>query len=399
MQRVEIQKRKQRGIPKEQYEFESKECAMSTTDQTLASSAQESREDDVKENLDYDWGKTSKEEEQESRYMCHRSVSGSYCFGGSQSLDKVGEEISFPRGGESVCELLHEVCEFLPGGGLPLPPAEGTDDDLAEYMENLLINGKAVAEGEKTLASLEYQHSSLKGKLVRSRESLRGWRKEKLPTSRLPIPMLVAHGLSMLIFAQGQKMMALKLILDFDTYMRPGESIDLVKQNVIPPVKKAGAQYQWFAVVVRDYDQLKPDMQGGDLRQFDPTRQQELQVDWGDSLPPCQPTDKVFDFRMEDSGKHLQEVGKRLGLNGVHPYPLRHGGAAEDLNGRLQDHTAVKARGRWSTDTSLRRYTKVGKVQRMMLMNQVSPGALEYCRWSARNLSKVFQGKALPERG
>ena len=111
------------------------------------------------------------------------------------------------------------------------------------------------------------------------------------------------------------------------------------------------------------------------------------------------PTDKVFDFRMEDSGKHLQEVGKRLGLNGVHPYPLRHGGAAEDLNGRLQDHTAVKARGRWSTDTSLRRYTKVGKVQRMMLMNQVSPGALEYCRWSARNLSKVFQGKALPERG
>ena len=89
-------------------------------------------------------------------------------------------------------------------------------------------------------------------------------------------------------------------------------------------------------------------------------------------------------------------VGVMLGVPSLHPYQLRHGGAAEDLNGGQRGHQGVKARGRWQTDASVRRYTKVGKIQQ--LMNQLLPGGLAFCQWSHRNLERVMKG-LVPSKG
>lgn len=81
---------------------------------------------------------------------------------------------------------------------------------------------------------------------------------------------------------------------------------------------------------------------------------------------------------------------KKIGLEGLHPYQMRHGGASEDLGMGIRDHAAVKSRGRWFTDQSVRRYAKIGKIQQMI--SRLSPPALEYCQWSLANLERAFKG-------
>ena len=104
--------------------------------------------------------------------------------------------------------------------------------------------------------------------------------------------------------------------------------------------------------------------------------------------------DLLFDFTPQMYRDALAAAGKELGLEGLHPYQLRHGGAAEDLNSKERDYNAVKARGRWQTDQSVRRYGKIGKIQK--ILNQLSSGDLAYCRWSLHNMEQVFKGRMAP---
>ena len=90
----------------------------------------------------------------------------------------------------------------------------------------------------------------------------------------------------------------------------------------------------------------------------------------------------------------FSNAARALGLPQVHPYQLRHGGAAHDLLFRRRERAAVKARGRWVTESSLRRYTKTGQVQKML--NAVSPAVLKYCNDAQKLLPTVVFGRTPP---
>ena len=283
--------------------------------------------------------------------------------------------------------------------GLELPPASGTDANLADYMDVLYLEGQPMNQGEKILASIEYFNGTLRGSLLRSRRALRGWRKEQPLQSRAPLPKLVVYGLCMKMIAHGKRTHALKTILDFDTYMRPGESQDLMKKHLVIPAPGAGPQFRWYGVIVRDYDELRLDKVGI----FDNTLLlNSVERGWlGDILHKhvktlSRPNSKIFSFSSEDFRKTVSEMGKELGVDSIHPYQLRHGGASDDLNAKSRDYLAVKARGRWSTDQSVRRYGKVGKIQQ--ILNQLSPSVMAYCRWSHRNLEKAFKNQVVARR-
>ena len=82
-----------------------------------------------------------------------------------------------------------------------------------------------------------------------------------------------------------------------------------------------------------------------------------------------------------------------LNLPKLHPHQLRHGGATEELTSRLRAFNQIKARGRWMTDQSVRRYAKVGRVQD--LPNKMSPSQTRYCQWSEKNMERVFLGQVM----
>lgn len=291
-------------------------------------------------------------------------------------------------------EYYQKFVSFCRGAGAPLPPRGSVDDILTDYLDVLFLEGKGVHEGEKTIASLEFQHIKLKGKLDRARKALRGWRKERPPESRIPMPKLIVYALAMLLLARRQRAMALKVMLDFDTYMRQGESLDLRRRHFVKPVKQAGPQYRWFSIIVRDFDDQQPDKVGVfdnsiPLDSVERVWLGEILNHHVQGLKDVE--DNIFPFTMEQYRKEFCRAAKRLQMDGLHPYQLRHGGAADDLCSKQRDYPGVKQRGRWATDQSVRRYTKVGKVQQ--LLNRLPNGALEYCQWCHRNLEKVLRGQ------
>ena len=269
---------------------------------------------------------------------------------------------------------------------------------MADYLDILFLEDRSANEGEKLLAALEFHHVELKGKMFRSKRALKGWRKEKPPKSRLPLPACIAYGIAMDLIARGKRVMGLKVLMDFDAYLRPGESLGLKVKDILKPVRGAGPQFRFYSIIIRDQEDLVADKTGifdNTVLFNTPGREFVGEMMWSHSRTRNHVTDNLFSFTAEDFRREFQLSGSRLGVQKLHPYQLRHGGASDDMNAKIRDHAAIKQRGRWHTDQSVRRYAKIGKLQQML--NQLSQEALEYCQWSKSNMEKVARG-SLPAK-
>ena len=90
----------------------------------------------------------------------------------------------------------------------------------------------------------------------------------------------------------------------------------------------------------------------------------------------------------------MRSIGNEMGIEDVHAYRLRHGGASEDLLQGRRKREEVKDRGGWSTESSLKRYGKQGKVQQTLHL--LSPAHLDFCTWATQAMPKVLRGKVAP---
>lgn len=214
------------------------------------------------------------------------------------------------------------------------------------------------------------------------------------PSSRLPLPRLAMFGIAMNLAAKGHKDRALMVLAGFNMYLRPGEALDLRKKNIVPPVKKAGRQFKHTTVIIRDREEGRPDKVGVfdnslpiDVKSFQFMGEMLLQA----AAKCSRPQELIFKFTMDEFRKSFQEAGAALGLEAVHPYQLRHGGATNDLAAGVRDFQGVKSRGRWKTDQSVRRYAKTGRIQQ--LLTQMSAVDLRFCRWAEANMCKVMTGQ------
>ncbi|CAK9019752.1 1 [Durusdinium trenchii] len=160
-------------------------------------------------------------------------------------------------------QYLSRFEDFCRVGGFHWPPAlQDVDPLLSDYMDTLFMEGRSPHEGEKTFAALEFHMLEVKGKLHRARRCLKGWRKAVPAQSRLPMPMLAMFGIAMTLAAGNHLEMALKTVVGFLLYLRPGEGLDLRSRNVVAPVRGAGIQYKWVTVIIRDQEGQRPDKTG-----------------------------------------------------------------------------------------------------------------------------------------
>ena len=79
------------------------------------------------------------------------------------------------------------------------------------------------------------------------------------------------------------------------------------------------------------------------------------------------PTEKLFKFDYGEMVMMFQEAMQEWGLKEPILYRMRHGGASHDIVHGKRHITAVKKRGRWSNDQSLKRYAKDVRLQKVEL--------------------------------
>ena len=74
------------------------------------------------------------------------------------------------------------------------------------------------------------------------------------------------------------------------------------------------------------------------------------------------PDQSLFDLDQPTFSGLFRKAGQELGLVDIHPYQLRHTGASVEFASQSRSLAEIKRRGRWKSDTSVRRYEKGGRL-------------------------------------
>ena len=194
-------------------------------------------------------------------------------------------------------------------------------------------------------------------------------------SQRLPFPWIALCAVLGLLVERGRLASALHLLVAFRSYLRPGASDSLRVKQLISSATADG----WTSL---------PSV--GSPRQ--PNRGPHAWEDWPAGRRPLldsepwlhpffvaltsrrDPEDFLWPVRGAELVEEYQLACLSLGLSHLKPcrYALRHGGASDDLPTRRREHLAVKRRGGWATNASLKRY---GKETRLLKeIGRIPPG-------------------------
>ena len=240
------------------------------------------------------------------------------------------------------------------------------DRTLADFLCDKYFDGEHSSFGSYTVAALEWQYPQIGRfgdvKLPLSRQSLKGWRKLAPSMTRLPMADPLASTIAIRLSCRSRAM-GLALCVMRCTYFRPGELFKLKCRSIVPP--SLGTLWA-FTLHDFDPDDLNPSKTG----EFDESAIIDL-PEWAWLGPAVfeltrgrRPDDPLFQFSPLELGREMQSVAREE--LGVVPPPVlymwRHTAASVEFLEKLRTLAEVKRRGRWQSDSSVRRYEKGGRV-------------------------------------
>ena len=190
--------------------------------------------------------------------------------------------------------------------------------------------------------------------------------------------------------------MAMMLLLQFHTYIRPGSFDTLKVAQLDRPTLLAKFPYSLWGIVLNPVEDLVP----GKTGVFD----QAVLIDDFPWLHPFllmlvlnrSPEDPLWPVPPSRVIALFLSSAARLGMAAMAPvrYSLRHGGASHDLLTSRRNVMDVKKRGLWRTDQSLRRYAK--ETRALAELHRMPDATLHYAELIDANLSAVFHRTFVP---
>ena len=196
--------------------------------------------------------------------------------------------------------------------------------------------------------------------LPRSQRALRGWRRLAPMKTRRPLPWLVVTIIAFK-FAERAIGMSLAWLLMVDTYMRPGEAIGLETWQVIPPTQQ---RHMTRAALL-----LHPDQRGIASKTGELNESLIIHRPWLSDLLMAfvrqQPAGKLFNFTLEQMRRVFLKIAMHIGIGKWNPvlYMARHTGASLDRLEQRISLEEVRRRGRWVSESSVRRYETRALIQ------------------------------------
>ena len=249
------------------------------------------------------------------------------------------------------------------------------DAAVVEFLTAMYLDGERSSQGDSLIAALRHTFST-RTSLARAARAMKGWRRLAPPRQRLPMPRPAMMAIAGWLMKHNSAMMAAAVALAFSCYLRPGELMALRVRHLVPPCR--AARLPCWGLLLHDSEQGLP----GKTGMWDAA----VTVDLDEFLWPILAAlragrlgdELVWTFSMPQLRSSFKQACEELSLQQLtdHLYGLRHGGASHDLLHRRRDLLAIRERGRWVTDSSLRRYAKSTLLQKEL--NKVPSEVLSF---------------------
>ena len=286
-----------------------------------------------------------------------------------------------------------------------------TDDELDAVMVYILdrwyFEGRPAHDATSMVAAVKWYLPRFRrggaGHLPRSAIALATYARRRPGNQRLPLPWVIVCGMIGVMILRGHRTMALQIAIAFWGYLRPSESDGITADNLVPPAALAGNHYVEWGVLLFPSSGDRPGKTGNwdesiILEGFNPLSSLLMELKTNSRGRP-----NVWPHRPDELLREWHTCVELLGLEELNPcrYALRHGGASEDLLSRRRSVQDVKRRGRWVSDSSLRRY---GKESRLLKeLQKIHPNVLNFGRFVMEHFLEVMLGTvpvpSLPGRG
>ncbi len=246
------------------------------------------------------------------------------------------------------------------------------DSSLLDYYDYLYFSGSMSHEAEKAKAAVLHYANHLVAlrDLGRSSRALQGFRKIAPGTSRFPLPRPILGALAGQLRSEGHHEIALALILMFVCNPRPAELFMLMVCDVVTSastsiinlasgdtfnVTKTGRQDEGVSLENDLFSLLK-----------DALLAHIHSLGFTDSTMR-RATRSLWTFGHAIFKEAVCRAAAALGLpDGFCLYMARHGGVTTDLLEKFRSWAEGQARGRWHSETTLKRYVKPGVVARYL---------------------------------
>lgn len=276
---------------------------------------------------------------------------------------------------------------------------DATSLDLVTVLsfDDMKAFGMTAPDGSKMLAALKFFIPEISrigsSSLPRCHRALRAWMLRDPPPQRTPFPWLCLTAVIGVLLWESDVVVALNLLIQFITYLRPGVCDSLCVSQLVPPSPVAGQGFQVWGILLNPREYKIASKTKG----FDDSILLDTHLWIADFLHMLRRNRSgqtrlwpMSALQILERFRHAIQV---LQLQSMDPcrYRLRHGGASHDLLTQQRTLSEVKNRGHWASDSSLRRYTKVTRSLR--LLSQLDPRVLQFGKQVSDNLEDMFHLK------
>jgi hypothetical protein len=260
---------------------------------------------------------------------------------------------------------VRQVMVFAALYSMVMNTCEEIDAVLSQFLNEVFLLGSDLSEATKYLAAImdHFPMTAVKSALARSRRCLQGWGKLDPGKTRPPLAwqLLALIAPHMLGTFEGLHM-ALLLLTMFACYFRPGEAMNLAESQLVRPSQG----FQKYAINLHSSDQAQSSKMGlqDESIMLDSKTLPKLGM-WLARISGAMPAAQLFKTQPVHFNAAWKAALVAIGLpaNYAVPYQLRHSGPSHD---RLLEHRPldeVKQRGRWKSDSSVKRYEAHALVQ------------------------------------
>lgn len=222
--------------------------------------------------------------------------------------------------------------------------------------------------------------------MLRSRRCLQGWTKLDPGKTRPPLAWpLIALIVQTLLKAK-EKRAAAAIMLMFVGYLRPGEATHLLEEDLVKP----GRGQKHYTLNLRPAEREEMSKVGlSDETIILDSKQIPQLGTFLQKLRTGQPKRLLFQLEASALKRLWEETLETIGLARTHAvlYQLRHSGPSHDRLMRFRSLEEVKKKGRWGSDSSVKRYEAHALVNQhfQRLPTQTQTQALE----AAKTFNKV----------